>query len=196
MARPRPRPWSGSPSARATSAPSTTFNDAKDIDGKSAGKNKMADDYVTKVEFRMLCAYTCIYCCVYDVFAKIDGGSAGVTADDDRKITMAEMKAACESGIVKGYPLAACAGFVPGADVDAIFKVMNSGVKDAAGNKSKDNVVMLIEFCAYCEALESKGNTEIGKLLAVGDELAAKRGVKGANEAAKVEKKAAAAGVA
>lgn len=134
------------------------FNDAKDIGVKkdNKGGKTNTDDYVTKGEFRLLAAYTCIYATMFDAFAKIDGGSDGTTADDDRRIDIDELKASYAS--VASYPLVALQS---DGDVDAIFKAMDL---DGKGK------VLLVEFCKYCEAAEQAQGTDIGKMLAVGDD--------------------------
>lgn len=134
------------------------FNDAKDIGEKkdNKGGKTNTDDYVTKGEFRLLAAYACIYATMFDAFAKIDGGSDGQTADDDRRIDLDELKASYAS--VSSYPLVALQS---DGDVEAIFKAMDL---DGKGK------VLLIEFCKYCEAAEQEQGTDIGKMLAVGDD--------------------------
>merc|ERR1712072_300490 len=51
-----------------------------------------------------------------------------------------------------------------GGDAAAKFAEINAGVDGA-----KDNVVMLIEFCAWIEKEEAKAGTSWGKLLTAGD---------------------------
>ena len=58
------------------------YNDAKDYKTDSGAtlegtEKATADDYVSKGEFRLFCAYLCIYGTMFDAFAKIDGGGAG-----------------------------------------------------------------------------------------------------------------------
>jgi len=67
------------------------YNDAKDYKKDNGAvlagtAGATADDFVTKGEFRYLCAYLCIYGAMYDAFARIDGGSIGRRngVDDDR----------------------------------------------------------------------------------------------------------------
>merc|ERR1712187_39892 len=73
------------------------FLDAADI-GKNGAvrgtKTATKDDYVQRKEFRFLCSYLCIYALMYDAFSVVDGGD-GVTKDDDRRISLDELKAAC-----------------------------------------------------------------------------------------------------
>merc|ERR1712224_402765 len=71
------------------------FLDAADI-----GKNKKVrvtktattDDYVQRGEFRFLNVYLCIYALMYDAFAKVDGGSAGRSKDDDLALAKANSR--------------------------------------------------------------------------------------------------------
>jgi len=136
------------------------FNDAKDVATKKhlGGNTKStttSDDYVTRGEFRVLNAYICIYATIYDAFTVIDGGS-GVTADDDRRISLDELKK--NYGAIAKYPLA---GANPDDDIEAIFKKMDSDGK---------GMVLLKEFCQYMEHEEQERATDIGKLLAIGDD--------------------------
>jgi hypothetical protein len=131
------------------------FNDAKDVAAQKDIKGTNTDDFVSKKEFRLCCAYLCIYAKMWDAFALIDGGGAGVTALDDKKLSKDEVVAGLDK--IKGY------GFVvfnSGAPEDHFTKM------DADGK----GAVMLIEFCRYIEDAESKAKTDIGKLLLVGDE--------------------------
>ena len=71
------------------------FKDAadyeKDMGEKIKGtKNAKQDDYVSEKEFRLFCTYACAYAAMYDAFAKIDGGSAGRDANDDKRIEKEE----------------------------------------------------------------------------------------------------------
>merc|ERR1712010_371942 len=81
------------------------FLDAADV-GKNGDvrgtKTATKDDYVQRSEFRLLCAYLCIYALMYDAFTMVDGGD-GVTKDDDRRISYDELKAA--TGKFSGHPL-------------------------------------------------------------------------------------------
>merc|ERR1712146_452771 len=82
------------------------FLDAADIgkNGKVRGtKTATKDDYVQRHEFRFLCIYLCIYALMYDAFSVVDGGGEEITKDDDRRISLDELKGAC--GKFKGHPL-------------------------------------------------------------------------------------------
>jgi hypothetical protein len=65
------------------------FSDAKDYKADDGAKIKgtkkaTADDFVSAEEFRLFCAYLCVYAAMGDAFSKIDGGGAGRDANDDR----------------------------------------------------------------------------------------------------------------
>lgn len=136
------------------------FLDAADIgkNGKVGGtKTATKDDYVQKGEFRFLCVYICIYALMYDSFAIVDGGSAGRTKDDDRRISKAELEAAHSK--FSGHPLVGVSMLgMPSSygTIDAIF-----GQMDADG-KGK---VLLNEWCAWLEAQEVANKTKLGRLL-------------------------------
>ena len=73
------------------------FNDAKDYKADTGAKiqgTKKAtdDDFVSKEEFRLFNAYLCIYASMFDAFAKVDGGGAGRTKTDDRRIDVGELQ--------------------------------------------------------------------------------------------------------
>ena len=136
------------------------FNDAKDYkadDGAvlSGTKKSTADDFVSRGEFRLFCAYLCIYGAMFDAFAKIDGGGAGRDKNDDRRMELKEW--------LSGYKGVTDHGFVALASVKSdsaakdVFKKMDS---DGAG------MVLLGEFCDYLKAAEIKAKTATGALLA------------------------------
>lgn len=141
------------------------FLDAADIGkNKAVGGTKSAttDDYVQRSEFRYLSVYICIYALMYDAFAVVDGGSAGHTKDDDRRISKDELAAAC--GKFKGHPLLGVAVLgMPGSygNVDTLFAEMDG---DGKGK------VLLNEWCQYLEKQEIDCSTKLGQLLAYGDD--------------------------
>lgn len=136
------------------------FLDAADIgkNGKVRGtKSATKDDYVQRSEFRYLCVYLCIYALMYDAFDLVDGGTAGATKDDDRRISKAELAKAC--GKFKGHPLVGVAMLgMPSAynNVDDIFAEMD------ADGKGK---VLLVEWCGWLEQKEADNQTVLGELL-------------------------------
>lgn len=137
------------------------FLDAADI-GKNDGRIRgtataTKDDYVQRFEFRFLCCYLCIYALMYDAFSVVDGGGAEITKDDDRRISLDELKAGVSN--FKGHPLVGAKLLgMPSSygNVEAIFKEMD------ADGKGK---VLLNEWCAWLEKKECENNTKLGKLL-------------------------------
>ena len=116
------------------------FNDAKDYkkdDGKvlAGTKSSKADDFVSRGEFRYLCAYLCIYASMYDAFSLIDGGGAG-RAGDDRKIDLGEWMAGYKS--VTGHGFWYLADLKTDKDAkDLFFKIDSNG----------GGAIMLDEWC-------------------------------------------------
>ena len=139
------------------------FLDAADIgkNGKVGGtKTATKDDYVQRHEFRFLCIYLCIYALMYDAFSVVDGGD-GITKDDDRRISLEELKKA--AGKFKGHPLVGAAQLgmpTKYGTVESLFMEMD------ADGKGK---VLLNEWCAYLEKVEAENCTELGKLLLLND---------------------------
>ena len=137
------------------------FLDAADIGkNKKVGGTKTAttDDYVQRGEFRFLNVYLCIYALMYDAFAKVDGGSAGRSKDDDRRISESELKAA--AGGFKGHPLLGVKMLgMPESygNIGTIFAQMDADSK---------GMVLLKEWCQYLERIEIEHETKFGKLLA------------------------------
>jgi len=138
------------------------FKDAADYgtDKKvSADESKTAtyDDYVQYNEFRLLLNYLWLYAAMFDSFARVDGGSEGTTATDDRRVSADEWAA----GALKlgGSPFLALS-CVQKESVADIFTQMDSDGK---------GMVLLDEFCRFIEAGEVKAKTQIGKLLAAGE---------------------------
>ena len=122
------------------------YNDAKDFQADSGAvikgtKKSTADDYVSKGEFRLFCAYLCIYGTMFDAFAKIDGGGAGRDAKDDRRVDRAEWLKGYRS--VSEHGFVALAGVADDAAAEALFAKMDS---DGAG------MVLLGVFCDFLKA--------------------------------------------
>jgi hypothetical protein len=141
------------------------FLDAADIGkNKRVGGTKTAttDDYVQRSEFRFLNVYLSIYALMYDAFAKVDGGSAGRSKDDDRRISESELKAA--AGGFKGHPLLGVKMLgMPDSygNIGTIFKLMDADSK---------GMVLLKEWCEYLEGVEIEHETKFGALLAYAEE--------------------------
>lgn len=141
------------------------FLDAADIgkNGKVGGtKTATKDDYVQRGEFRFLCIYLCIYSLMYDAFDLVDGGSAGATKDDDRRISRDELGGVV--GKFAGHPLAGLKQLGMTASYGQVDKVF--GEMDADG-KGK---VLLKEWCEWLECEEVQHCTLIGKLLTKAEE--------------------------
>ena len=65
------------------------YNDAKDSQPARPGRPE-DDDYVTQSEFRHLLVYLGLYATWYEVFMAIDGGTVGVTKEDDHRLSRDE----------------------------------------------------------------------------------------------------------
>jgi len=140
------------------------FNDAKDAKPQKESKGVDSDDYVTRGEFRLMCAYLCIYAAMFDAFNMIDGGSEGTTATDDRRMSLEEWEAGWPK--MKGqYGFAAFKDTADDAKEEAtpaeVFKAMD------ADGKGK---VLLIEWCKFLEKAEVEAGTLIGRMLKYGDD--------------------------
>ena len=107
-----------------------------------------------------MCACAGRYAEMYDMFALIDGGGAGVSADDDSKIQLEELKAGIEK--VNATEWVALKGKTA-ADAEALFKEMDD---DGAGE------VLLVEWCEFLKRKEIEAGTDMGKLLSLGDSAA------------------------
>merc|ERR1712032_1041936 len=98
-----------------------------------------------------------IYAPMYDAFSVVDGGGAEITKDDDRRISLAELKGACKK--FSGHPLVGAKLLaMPQSygNVESVFMEMDSDGK---------GMVLLNEWCAWLEAKEAANNTKLGKLL-------------------------------
>jgi hypothetical protein len=136
------------------------FTDAKDYE-KDTGeeientKKATADDFVSQREFRLFCAYLCIYAAMYDAFAKVDGGGVGRDANDDRRIDLKEMEAGYKG--VTGYGFKAFEGMEKKKDAKAVFEAMD----DNGGG-----IVLLDEWCEFLKQAEIEAGTPLGDILA------------------------------
>jgi len=141
------------------------FLDAADYgaDKKVKGtKTATTDDYVQRNEFRLLIAYLCIYATMFDAFAKVDGGGEGTTKDDDRRISKDEWTAALSKGAFKGSPLTGL--------TQAQSNPQNGAAIFAEMDADGKGMVLLKEFCEYCEKKEAGAKTDMGKLLRAGED--------------------------
>lgn len=140
------------------------FKDAadyeKDMGEKIKGtKNAKQDDYVSEKEFRLFCTYACAYAAMYDAFAKIDGGSAGRDANDDKRIEKEEF--------LKGFKGVTTYGF------KALENISKKKEAEKAFEKMDDNgggIVLLDEWCEFIKAAEIEAGTALGKCLAEDEE--------------------------
>jgi Ca2+-binding EF-hand superfamily protein len=126
------------------------YNGAKDLKANAKGND---DDYINFAEFRVLSVYLCVYAGMLDAFATVDGGGAGVSADDDRRIGTKEW--------MKGYAHIKTTGFVGLAklhnddDARAAFQSMDA---DNSGR------VIFSDFCNYLSAAEVDAGSKLGGL--------------------------------
>jgi len=138
------------------------FNDAKDI-GKEirigGTASATTEDYVTKGEFRCLCAYLCLYAAMFDAFAAIDGSTGEF---DDRRMSLEEWEGAFET--LKVYPFTAVAKIVDETTEDTAASVFSEMDADGKG------MVLLAEFCTYIEQAEKSAGTPIGILLTLAED--------------------------
>jgi Ca2+-binding EF-hand superfamily protein len=123
------------------------FSNANDlIDGD--------DDYISFAEFRILNAYLCVYAGMLDAFSKVDGGGAGISKDDDRRVSKEEW--------MNGYSSLSQTGFI------GLNSLTNeSAAEQAFSDMDEDGkgMVLFAEFCSYVQKAEEKKGTSLGKLL-------------------------------
>jgi len=126
------------------------------------GKRRMVcdDDYVTQKEFRLLLCYLSIYATMYELFALIDGGSEGFTAEDDARISRSEWDAAVP---------AVQAASTSWAPFVALQKLAPDGSDFAAIDANGGGFILLTELCEYIENGEKQAKTAVGALLGVGE---------------------------
>jgi hypothetical protein len=126
------------------------YNGAKDLKANAEGND---DDYINFAEFRILSVYLCVYAGMLDAFATVDGGGAGVSADDDRRIGTKEW--------MKGYAHIKTTGFVGLAklhdddDARAAFQLMDA---DNSGR------ALFSDFCNFLSAAEVDAGSKLGGL--------------------------------
>jgi len=134
------------------------FTDAKDFkadDGEvlEGTKSATADDFVSKGEFRLFCAYLSIYAAMFDAFSKIDGGGEGLEGDD-RKIDLGEWMAGYKG--VKEHGFIAMADLKGDEDAKAVF----SKIDDNGGG-----IILFEEWCTYLKNAEIAAGTKLGLTL-------------------------------
>ena len=140
------------------------FNDANDIAGEKGLKGSTTtttDSYVTRGEFRLLCAYLCIYATMFEAFSMLDGkvptGDDGDISDDDRRLSKEEFTGGWEK-IQGKFGFAAIQN----------MEVGDGKVFDAIDADGK-GMVLLKEWCAWLEKGEQEAGTAIGQALSIGD---------------------------
>jgi len=116
--------------------------------------NPNDDNYINFSEFRILNVYLCVYAGMADAFMKIDGGGAGVTEDDDRRVEKEEW--------MKSYHTFSTSTFIgltginTDEDASSVFKSMDLDGK---------GMVLLSEFCEFIKNKEMENKTALEKLL-------------------------------
>jgi len=112
------------------------------------------ENYINYPEFRILNAYLCVYAGMGDVFFKIDGGGAGVSEDDDRRVELAEwVKAYSE------FPESSFVGLRGIENDEDATTAFNEMDEDGKG------MVLLSEFCDFIRTKEVDNKTPLSELL-------------------------------
>jgi len=142
------------------------FNDAKDTAPEKdvKGANATTDDYVTRNEFRICCAFICLYATMDDAFSMVDGGGEGVTATDDRRMSLDEFKAGWDK-IGTAYGLAGLAEIADEAKGDVTPDSVFAEI-DADGK----GMVLLNEWCAWLKTKEVDAGGISARMLTTGDD--------------------------
>jgi len=129
-----------------------SFEDARDVSDKSKSK----EGFIEYREFRVSTNFLTIYAKMLEAFAVLDKGASN-SPMDDRKVDTTEWEA--------GYSKLSNFGFAAFQDGEGkateAFKAIDT---DGSG------VVMLRDFCRYVEKAEKEAGTDVGKLLAIGEE--------------------------
>jgi hypothetical protein len=115
------------------------------------------DDYVTRREFRLALHYVILHANLFDCFLNIDGG-AGVTGEDDSQVTLEEFKKA--AGVLKASPFCAFTDETLDGKEEEVFKAIN-----VEGEK-----ILFRELIKYVEKIEADKDTNIGKLMNMGED--------------------------
>eukprot|EP00978_Attheya_sp_CCMP212_P030753 scaffold114210_cov55-Attheya_sp.AAC.6 len=141
------------------------FNRAKVISDATDGV--ASDDFVDIKEFRLLVGFLCAYVVLFDAFQLVDGGSAGIDANDDFRIEETEWLASYEK--LADHNLV---GLKESSDPKAAFKAMD---EDGGG------MVLLGEWCHYLIEKEIEADTLLGQFLKSSTEAKAETNKKGGN---------------
>jgi Fe-Mn family superoxide dismutase len=118
------------------------------------------DDYVTRREFRLLICYLSIYATMYELFSTVDGGSEGVTVEDDSRISRAEWAAGL--GALQAAAASLTAAFAPPsyADEAATYTVPPLTYNYSALEPWIDTDTMMLHHDAHHAAYVAKLNAQ------------------------------------
>ena len=129
------------------------YNGAKNL--KSNNSDTGSDeDYINFPEFRILNVYLCVYAGLFDAFSTIDGGGAGVSGEDDRRIGEKEW--------MDGYTKLTSTGFV------GLDELSDEGEATALFEKmdpDKSGKALFSDFCDVISELEIDEGSDLGQLL-------------------------------
>lgn len=136
------------------------FNNAKNIHCGNkeilpGAKTATEDDYVSFAEFRVFTLYLRIYATMFDAFADIDGGTEGISEDDDRRIDRDEFfrwfKASGGGPKFKAFE---------GVDTEEKAEELFLSLDEDSSGK-----IIFSEWCRSIKEYEMVENTSIGELL-------------------------------
>ena len=126
------------------------YNAAKAIKASARGND---DDYINFSEFRLLNVYLCIYACMLDAFSTADGGGAGVTANDDRRVDEKEWVAAFNQLRTRAFK-----GLNKLKNEDEALSAFHEIDSDGSGK------VLFRDFCEYLASAEVESGTKVASL--------------------------------
>jgi creatine kinase len=129
------------------------FSSVKATKADSGEMPEGATVVVNVGEFRLFCAYVCMYCSLFDAFNKIDGGG-GKQGVKDRKVDLGEWVKRYRN--VSGYPFAALDSATTDDEAKAMFGRMDS---------SNAGAVTFEGFCSFVVEAELAAGTEMGETL-------------------------------
>ena len=109
-------------------------------------------------QFRLLISYLVLYATMYELFCLIDGGTEGVTVEDDNRLAKSEW--------VSAMPTiqAAARSWAP-------FVALQSASAESFEeiDANHGGYIVLTELCEWLERGEKAAETEMGKLLGVNE---------------------------
>ena len=106
----------------------------------------------------------------------MDGGSQGITGGDDDRVNLDEFKKAASA--LKATPFAAFKD-IDGREEDLFNEINTEGER-----------ILFKELCHYAEKVEKDANTNLGKLLALGEDANRKKGARKGLQRQKTKKAA------